>query len=168
MISHGYGLNIFHEVYETKKIENEMDFKSLILKVYESKNRGLKHLFPDSDAEMTIDEKIMKTRSIIKSVKCLERETIPLPSVLRYQFARAEYLFHMMTDDTFFLNPSEHGWALLNSEYQIILQDEEDVFFNLPKKLMTSCACRHACKSCKCIKTMEIGNKCSRMLCKVC
>ena len=91
-----------HEVYKTKEIENEMDFKSLILKVYESKNRGLKHLIPDSDAEMTIDEKIMKTRSIIKSVKCLERETIPLPSVLRYQFARAEYLLHMMTDDTFF------------------------------------------------------------------
>ena len=48
MISHGYGLNIFHEVYKTKKIENEMDFKSLILKVYESKNRGLKHLLPSS------------------------------------------------------------------------------------------------------------------------
>ena len=167
MISHGYGLNIWHEVYKTKKIETEMDFKTLILKVYESKNKGLKHLFPDSDKEMNIDERILETRSIIKSVKCLERETIPLPSVLRFQFARAEYLFNMMTDDDFVLNPSEKGWALVNSEYQVILQDDKDPLFYLPKQMMTSCSCKNECKSCKCRKTIEIGNKCSRMLCKV-
>ena len=105
----------------------------------------------------------------IKSIKCIEKETIPTPSALVLQYKRASFLCDYLIDDKFEECPKDYGWDFENNEYEIILNDKDDILYKIPKKMLISCSCQKAeCKNCKCKKTAEIDFKCSPITCKKC
>ena len=168
-ITHGYGLSVFNEMRKSQEISSENDFMKLILKVYEKKNKSQQHLFPSSKQEMSIEQRIVETRSVIKSIKCSERETIPIPGNLTLQYKRADFLCNFWIDEKFNENPADYGWIDRNGKFEIVLQDEESDLYKIPMKMMVSCSCtKNECKKCKCAKTKEINGKCSQVLCKSC
>ena len=80
-ISHSFALNIFWELIETRTFKNEEDFLFFAMKVYQQKNVSIKRLFY-GDSEVNLNDNLMNTRQIIKSMQGSENLTLPLPSVL--------------------------------------------------------------------------------------
>lgn len=141
---------------------------SLTLKIYENKNKGIKRLFPNDD-EMETAEKIMEARSVLKSLRGIESECIPLPSVLRLHFSRATFLAEFLTNQAYTDDPSRNGWISKEGDYEIKLQNEDDQYCKTPKEMMMFCSCRTKCSSrCKCKKSDSVLKTCSRLLCKSC
>ena len=174
-ISNSYGLKIFNEISKEKVPVSEDDFLHLILRVYQSKNCGLRRLFDEIDDKLTVNEKILKTRCILKAMKGVEREVLPVPSCISLQIQRSEFLSHYWTEEGNTKDPVDNGWIKSDDGYEIKLNNEDDLLYSLPKTLMTSCGCAKACKKCKCLKLKlksidgrNIQAKCSRILCKKC
>ena len=82
-ISHAYGIKIFIESSKTMLFSTEEDFLLLLLTIYESRNAGLKRFFEMEETNVNIEEKLLRTRYFIKTLKGCEKDTIPLPSVLK-------------------------------------------------------------------------------------
>ena len=83
----------FDEMSRNQAISTTNDFLELILKTYQNKNNLLKRLFIDGPG--TVESRIMQTREVLKSARGVENLTIPLPSVLKLQIFRAEYVSKM-------------------------------------------------------------------------
>ena len=81
-------------------------------------------------------DKILHSRGIIKSVRGTENQTIPLPSILKYQYLRADYLSNYLTNESFEEDPAKFGWIFVDGSYEIVLQNEDDPYFSLPKQMM--------------------------------
>ena len=149
-ITNSYGLRIFNELSKERVLETRNDFLNLILMVYQSKNCGLKKIFEEIAENDPIDEKILRTRSILKAMKGAENEVIPLSSCLSLQFQRSAFLVQYWTDEEYQNDPVNFGWSKNEDGYEIILSDKEDLFYSLPKTLMTSCGCAtKPCQKCK-------------------
>ena len=154
-------------------LNTDFAFIELILRTYEARERGIKRLFfSELEASLhTIEERINKTRSVIKAKHAVESETLPLFSVLDLQVKRAEYLTATWIDPFEDLDPGTHGWKLDDDgTYQAKLQDEEDDLYLLPKELLKGCSCKTNCmdsKRCSCRKSTRRSG-CSRMTCKLC
>ena len=173
-ISNSYGLRVFNEMCKERVPQQGNDFLNLILRVYQSKNSGLRRLFDEIDQNVSVEGKILKTRCILKAMKGVEKEVIPLPSCLLLQFHRSFFLSQYWTDEGHQGDPVDFGWNKLEESYEIKLNDTEDPFYSLPKTLMTNCGCTKACKKCKCQKLKlkkdgkDVAAKCARILCKKC
>ena len=151
-ISHAFGLLTFAEVCQEKIPSNVVDFLKLSLKMYENKNKGIRRLF-QSNEEMEINERIMEGRSLLKSLRGVESECLPLPSILRQQYTRANFLAEFLTCHGFKENPTSNGWLVKDGLYEIRLQDENDPFYKVPKDMMIFCSCKSKCTDCcKCKK----------------
>ena len=109
-------------------------------------------------------------------MKGAEKETIPLASCLSLQFQRSAFLGQYWTEEGYQNDPINFGWIKNEEGYEIMLNDKEDLFYSLPKTLMTSCGCvKNPCKNCKCQKLKlkgrdgrDIQGRCARILCKKC
>ena len=170
-ISHGYGMNVWNDTVMEKKsccLVDQKDFLELILKTYETKNSGVKRLFSTETESPSVEERIMKARHVIKTMHGVENETIPLVSVLKLQCLRTQFLFTYWTDSSFKGDPKRNGWFQVDNELKVQLQDTEDIYYNIPQQMLTSCGCKGNCKKCKCSKNSAINNKCSRLTCKTC
>ena len=154
-------------------LNSDFAFIELILRTYEARERGIRRLFfSELEASLhTIEERINKTRSVIKAKHAVESETLPLFSVLDLQVKRAEYLAATWIDPFEDLDPGTHGWKLdEDGTYQAKLQDEEDDHYLLPKELLKGCSCKTNCmdsKRCSCRKSTRRSG-CSRITCKLC
>ena len=73
-----------------------------------------------------------------------------------------------MTIEDFDLSPEDNGWVYINNEYIMLLQDREDPYYALPKKMLIGCSCVRKCSARKCKKESMIGNACSRLTCTKC
>ena len=123
----------------------------------------------NDDPLATFQEKVNTARHIIKSMKGLELDTIPLLSVLLLHIRRARYLTSMWVDEKFNEDPTDHGWVKgEDGKFSVQLQDESDPFYFLPRKLLISCSCKTECRKCKCKKEEKISGKCSMLTCKNC
>ena len=134
----------------------------LILLIYQEKNKGFESYWEAIDSSLSVEEKVMKTRKVIKRKNGCENETLPIYSVLKLQVLRSEYLVARWTDIDCDLDPGQYGWKLgTDGTYSIQLQDESDPYFYLPKHLLLGCQCKNVCsKSCGCTKD-QIRRTCS-------
>ena len=122
--------------------------KSYIVQ-YQNKNHLLKRLYTESPE--TVESRIMKTREVIKSARGVENLTIPLPSVLKLQIFRAEYVSRMWTENGLIIK----------------LQNPEDIFYSRTKEVTEGCGCKNISgKACKCLKSKERANKCTSITCR--
>ena len=49
------------------------------------------------------------------------------------------------------------------------IQDPDDPYYKKPKALLEGCGCRKQCsKKCRCLVSVDRGNRCSRLTCKFC
>ena len=118
---------------------------------------------------MSLEERMIETRSVIKSIRGIENETLPIPSVIKLQHKRSEFLCNYWIDSTFSDNPSENGWIDNEGVFEVMLQAHNDILYHLPKKMLVSCSCqKKPCSKCICKKTEEIGGQCCIILCKKC
>ena len=125
----------------------------------------------NDDEDRTVEEKVEISRNIIKSIRGLEMEAIPLYSVVKIHVQRAQFLVKMWTEEDFELDPTEYGWIKGDgrNNFLIQLQDNSDPYYDLPKQLLTMCQCKGICKGrCKCKKNEKISGKCSMLTCKTC
>ena len=113
---------------------SEEDFLTLILRIYQSQNSGLKRLFASGETKNNIEDKIMMSRYLIKTFKGCEKESLPLPSVLKLHILRSEFLVKLMTMEDFDLLPEDNGWVYNGNEFIMQLQSEDDPYYDLPKK----------------------------------
>ena len=84
----------------------------LILKVYQNKNHRLEDEFSDDMSE-SVTKRIYQTREVLKLARAVEHLVIPLPSVLKLQVQRSEYVRKMWTNTLETLedrDPEKHGW----------------------------------------------------------
>ena len=115
----------------------------------------------------TVESRIMKTREVIKSARGVENLTIPLPSVLKLQIFRAEYVSRMWTSFSFTQRPENFGWKRTENGLIIKLQNSEDIFYSQTKEVTEGCNCKNICgKACKCLKLKERANKCTSITCR--
>ena len=100
----------------------------------------------------------------------MESETIPICSVLKPHVDRSNFLTEFWTNKDCAMNPSDYGWRKGTEEntFDIILQDESDEYYYLPKHLLMGCQCRKECSAkCSCQKD-KFRKVCSRITCKYC
>ena len=107
-INHGLGMMSFDELWRNQAISPTKDFLELILKTYQNKNQLLKRLYTESP-DINVDTRMMQTREVLKSARGVENLTIPLPSVLKLQIFRAEYVSKMWTSFSFTERPENFG-----------------------------------------------------------
>ena len=167
-LSHQFGLKVFDKVARTKLLENQDDFIELVLDIYTEKNTCLKLLNQNQD----IKSKILEARSFLKSHKGLEIDCIPLYSVLELQWRRVTYHLAIVTNCVDRMDLSKSGYYEDKGEVKVKLQDEEDKYYFLPKRMIEGCGCKAAggCgKRCSC-HSAKFGPhrmfKCSRVSCK--
>ena len=164
-INHGLGMMSFDELCRKKVISSTNDFLELILMTYQNKNPLLKRHYTESPE--TVESRIMKTREVIKSARGVENLTIPLPSVLKLQIFRAEYVSRMWTSFSFTQRPENFGWKRTENGLIIKLQNSEDIFYSQTKEVTEGCNCKNICgKACKCLKLKERANKCTSITCR--
>ena len=165
--SHSFGLAVFDDIARKLIMVEEDHFLEFVLKMYEKKYACLRNF---SNPSSSSSEKILDARIILKSQKGCERENIPLPSCLKFQVLRAEYLLLLFESSDLKPDPSDYGYMRMNNVYHIKIQDKNDDFYSLPLKIMEGCACKALPKCsnrCKCLKTATRGNLCCRITCKV-
>ena len=170
-LGHSVGMYTFDEISKTRLLKTHEDYLYLVLKSYETKNKGLNRLFLSSDDfSIPIASRLSQTREIIKSFKGSESETIPILSVLDLQVKRSEYICELWINKGCNLEPVDYGWKHSgDGNYDIMLQDENDPFFSLPQHLLLGCGCKQVCsKKCSCVRDTKRLNKCSRVTCKSC
>ena len=166
-ITHGHGLNTFHELSKEAVLRTSEDFLKLTLTAYSRKHKSMQKLFQTSD-DATVDERIMHMRGVLKAMKGNEKDTIPLPSVLKLHYKRSRYIRKMwlgrLEDHDL---PQGNGWISSENRLEINIQDIEDKYFNLPIQLLRGCGCKSAkCGNrCQCVKRDQ---NCSRFTCKNC
>ena len=166
-ITHGHGLNTFHELSKENILKTRDDFLKLILTAYANKYRTMQLLF-STEEELTEDEKIMHFRGLLKAMKGNEKNSIPLPSVLKLQFNRSKYISQFWLGKlTEADHPEENGWSILDSKLELKMQDLRDKYYCLPNELLKGCGCKSTVctKRCQCVKREQ---KCSRLTCKSC
>ena len=155
----------FDDMFRNQAISSTNDFLELILKTYQDKNNLLKRLY--TDGPDTVDSRIMQTREVHKSARGVENLTIPLPSVLKLQIFRAEYVSKMWTSFSFSQRPENFGWKKTEIGLIIKLQNTEDMFYSQTKEVTEGCSCKNICgKACKCLKSKERANKCTSITCR--
>ena len=111
-ISHSLALRTWEEMSKTHYFNLQHDFLELILKVYQSKNHRLEDEFSDDMSE-SVTKRIYQTREVLKLARAAEHLVIPLPSVLKLQVQRSEYVRKMWTNTLETLedrDPEKHGW----------------------------------------------------------
>ena len=82
-----------------------------------------------------IDEQIMEARCILKSVKGVEEEAIPLPSCLKLQFQRSVFQVRSYSSEEIYLNPEDYGYTKKQVNFEVQLQNQKDPYYLLPKEL---------------------------------
>ena len=156
----------FDELQRNQAISSTKDFLELILKTYQNKNQLLKRLYTESP-DINVDTRMMQTREVLKSARGVENLTIPLPSVLKLQIFRAEYVSKMWTSFSFTERPENFGWKRTENGLMIKLQNTEDIFYSQTKAVTEGCNCKNICgKACKCLKSKERDNKCASITCR--
>ena len=172
-ISHSFALHVWDEMMRKKLLKDRADYFLLILKVYGAKNKGLMRLLSKNEEDLSLKQRYMETRTLLKCKNGVESLSIPLESVLHLQIQRSEYIAATLLDDKLSLDPLSYGWELDPSNpnlYNIRLQNVKDPYYTLPRSLLEGCSCRKDCKikKCKCKKDEGRANKCSRLTCKFC
>ena len=125
--------------------------------------------FEERNQDCSVEEAILHCRSILKATKGVEKEVIPLPSVLDLQIRRSQFLGEYLVCENYEdVDPLDYGWCYKGGHLVPQIQNEEDPLYSLPKEMMTSCSCKGKCHKCKCRKNVKIGQKCARILCKNC
>ena len=171
-MSHAVGLQTWENITKTlaKPVETQEEFIFLILKCYEKKNSGIKRWLNIDDLEIPLETRVRQARSIIKTFRGVESESVPLKSVIDLQIKRSLFITQFWIQKECFLDPNDFGWKQRDgNSFDIILQDEEDPLFSVPQSLLLGCACKKKCTNkCACIKDSNRYNKCSRITCKFC
>ena len=152
------------------------DYLEWILKVYENKHKSYKRLFEMNSDDGRLESKLLHCRGIVKAIHGVENESIPLPSLLKLQYLRTQFLFSLWTDEKFIGNPEDNGWIKVNNSYQMKLLDENDPFYKIPKLMLSGCNCQSKCTKCKCCRLKQSEpnivrkdtEKCSILTCKKC
>ena len=163
--SHTFGLQVFDKLSKESILESEDDFLFFIMKMYQEKNGSLRKMTIKRNVQ--IDEQIMEARCILKSVKGVEEEAIPLPSCLKLQFQRSVFQVRSYSSEEIYLNPEDYGYTKKQVNFEVQLQNQKDPYYLLPKELFKGCSCKSECGlKCSCMKTDKRGRKCSKITCK--
>ena len=153
-LSHAVGLQTWENITKTlaKPVETQEEFIFLILKCYEKKNLGIKRWLNIDEWEIPLETRVRQTRSIIKTFRGVESESVPLKSVI--QIKRSKFITQFWIQKECYLDPNDFGWKQRDgNSYDIILQNEEDPLFSVPQSLLLGCACKKKCTNkCACIK----------------
>lgn len=168
-IGHGTGLYVCDKLLRTRVLQTHEDFFELILNIYQQKYKGLERYW-DNDSQIPLERRTQETRRVIKVMKGVERETIPIVSVLKLQVRRAIFLTEFWTNMDCNLDPTRNGWrqGVEPGSFEIVLQDESDEYYYLPRHLLMGCQCRKECSGrCSCHKD-SVRKVCSLITCKYC
>ena len=135
-LCHSAGLMVFDATSRQKALTEENDFLELIVDTYVFKNSGVKRFMIDSSS---LEEKHASTREIVKCLKGLESNTVPIMSVLKLHLKRSQFLqiSWLNPSEAENLDPCKHGYTL--DKHGIIcvdLQDKNDPFYSLPQSLL--------------------------------